>query len=146
METLDTLVTYAYDLTLGGGCFYIGTSLVFYLVRRWNELEVKPRSKVAAAQTVNIPLQLPAQVKEALPLETERPVMQREALPLEPERSIPPREILPLQVEPPPTQREVPLEVEMPPQPEILLSEPARPAMQSEVPPREASQQPEPSA
>lgn len=83
METLDALVTYAYDLTLGGGFFYIGTSLTLYLMRRWNELEVKPRAKATFAQTVNIPLQLPAQVREVLPLEAERPALQREAIPLD---------------------------------------------------------------
>lgn len=97
METLDALVTYAYDLTLGGGFFYIGTSLTLYLIRRWNELEVKPRSQAAVAQTVNIPLQLPVQVKEALPLEPETLTLQREALPLEPEKPVLQRDPLPLE-------------------------------------------------
>lgn len=69
METLDTIVTYAYDLTLGGGAFYIGTSLILYLIDRWNHLEVKPKLKTS--QAVNIPLELKAAVTEALPLEFE---------------------------------------------------------------------------
>lgn len=67
METLDTLVTYAYDLTLAGGSMYIGTSLIFYLVDRWNKLEVKP--KTATPQAVNIPLTLKTKATEAIPLE-----------------------------------------------------------------------------
>jgi hypothetical protein len=64
METLDTLVTYAYDLTLGGGAFYIGTSLMLHLAKRWNALE--PRS-----EAVRIPLALPE--GQALELEIPAP-------------------------------------------------------------------------
>jgi hypothetical protein len=87
METLDTLVTYAYDLTLGGGAFYIGTSLIVYLVDRWRELEVKPRPK---AQAVNIPLELKSVAADPLPF-AEVTARSLEPLPLE---------AAPLEVEP----------------------------------------------
>lgn len=80
METLDTLVTYAYDLTLGGGAFYIGTSLMVYLIDRWRELEVKPRPKPPA---VNIPLELKAVAADALPVAEVQSTRSLEALPLE---------------------------------------------------------------
>ncbi|MBW4465356.1 MAG: hypothetical protein KME07_07940 [Pegethrix bostrychoides GSE-TBD4-15B] len=72
METLDSLVTYAYDLTLGGGAFYIGGSLILYLTKRWQQLE--PRSKTA----IQIPLALKAQQTEALALELEPPASKLE--------------------------------------------------------------------
>jgi hypothetical protein len=82
METLDTIVTYAYDLTLGGGAFYIGTSLIVYLVDRWRELEVKPRPKTP--QAVNIPLELKATAADTLPLAEVSVSRSLEAIPLEP--------------------------------------------------------------
>lgn len=66
METLDSLVTYAYDLTLGGGAFYIGGSLILYLTKRWQQLE--PKSKA-----IQIPLALKAQQSQALELEQPAP-------------------------------------------------------------------------
>jgi hypothetical protein len=92
METLDTLVTYAYDLTLGGGAFYIGTSLIVYLVDRWRELDGKPKPK---PQAVNIPLELKAAAAEALPLAEVQATRSLEALPL------PPDPVEPLTMQPP---------------------------------------------
>ncbi len=75
METLDQLVTYAIDLTLGGGAFYIGGSLLLYLTQRWKELEPNPKT------AVKIPLALKAQQPTALELERSEPL--RELQPLE---------------------------------------------------------------
>jgi hypothetical protein len=80
METLDNLITYAYDLTLGGGAFYIGTSLMVYLVDRWRELDVKPRK---IPQTVNIPLELKAATAEPLSVAEVQAALPLEAAPLE---------------------------------------------------------------
>ena len=61
MESLDQLVTYAYDLTLGGGAFYVGTSLMLYLTKRWNQLESKPKAlKIPLALKARQALELPA--------------------------------------------------------------------------------------
>jgi len=92
VETVNNLVTFAYDLTLGGGAFYIGTSLLLYLTKRWNELEPKPKP------AVQIPLALKEQQAEELKLEL--PASQLElAVPL-PE-SVPLPDYQPLEIEPP---------------------------------------------
>lgn len=92
METLDTLVTYAYDLTLSGGAFYIGTSLIVYLVDRWRELEVKPKPK---PQAVNIPLELKAAAADPLLLAEVQATRSLETLPLEtvPLATVPPNPV-----------------------------------------------------
>ncbi len=77
MEPWDSLVTYALDLSLGGGAFYVGTSLTLYLVKRWNELEVKPKQP-----QVNLPLVLKEQTAEAIPLALEQPEKLRQAMPV----------------------------------------------------------------
>lgn len=92
METLDTLVTYAYDLALGGGAFYIGTSLIVYLVDRWHQLEVKPKP---SPQAVNIPLELKATAAEPLPLAEVQAARSLETRPLEtaPSKTMPPEPV-----------------------------------------------------
>jgi hypothetical protein len=76
METLDTLITYLYDLTLGGSALYLGTSLTLFLIKRWNEIEVKPK------QSVNIPLALKEQA--AIPLELRQEARAMEPVPATP--------------------------------------------------------------
>jgi hypothetical protein len=67
MEPLNNLVTFLYDLTLGGGAFYIGASLTLYLTKRWQELEPRPKA------AVQIPLALKEQQTEELELELPAP-------------------------------------------------------------------------
>jgi hypothetical protein len=93
METLDHLITYAYDLTLGGGAFYIGTSLIVYLADRWRELDTKPRKTPSA---VNIPLELKAATAEPLPLAEVPAARSLEAIPLK----AAPSETIPLEAAP----------------------------------------------
>lgn len=80
METLDTLVTYAYDFVLAASALYLGSSLTLYLVKRWQEIEVKP--KIKTRQAVNIPLALKAQQTEAIALEAAQPAALLEAAPV----------------------------------------------------------------
>jgi hypothetical protein len=74
VEPLNNLVTFLYDLTLGGGAFYIGASLTLYLTKRWQELEPRPKA------SVQIPLALKEQQAEELELELELPAPQQELI------------------------------------------------------------------
>ena len=87
MEPLNNLVTFLYDLTLGGGAFYIGASLTLYLTKRWQELEPRPNA------TVKIPLALKEQQTEELELELELPAPQQELI-------LPLPDYEPLEIEP----------------------------------------------
>ena len=83
MEPLNNLVTFLYDLTLGGGVFYIGASLTLYLTKRWQELEPRPKASV----------QIPLALKEQQAEELELPAPQQELI-------LPLPDYEPLEIEP----------------------------------------------